>query len=76
MTAPLDQRLDRVSNRDSVEIEEVMSRVRNQLPEDEKIKLADFVIKNDKDMEHLRKQVEKIHKQLMEMAVDAEKNKK
>lgn len=65
VTAPLDMRMKRVSERDQVQIEEVMARVRNQLPEAEKVKLADFVIKNDNGLENLRKQVKKIHEQLM-----------
>jgi dephospho-CoA kinase len=65
VTAPLEKRMKRVSQRDSIEMEEVMARVRNQLPEVKKVKLADFVIKNDKDLEHLQKQVNKIHTQLM-----------
>ena len=65
VAAPLNTRMKRVSTRDQIEIEEVMARVRNQLPEKEKIKLADFVIKNDKDLAHLKKQVLKIHGQLI-----------
>ena len=65
VTAPLNTRMKRVSLRDSVEIDEVMTRVRNQLPEEEKVKLADIVIKNDKDLEHLKKQVLKIHELLL-----------
>jgi dephospho-CoA kinase len=64
--APLETRVNRVSNRDKVEIEEVMARVRNQLPEDEKLKLADMVITNDGDLHHLEQQVKQIHEQLMQ----------
>ena len=64
--APLETRVNRVSNRDKVEIEEVMARVRNQLPEDEKLKLADMVITNDGDLQHLEQQVKQIHEQLMQ----------
>lgn len=65
VTAPIDTRMKRVSHRDQVDIEEVQARVRNQLPEKDKIKLADFVIKNDKDLVALHKQVMKIHEQLL-----------
>ena len=66
VTAPLDVRMKRVSERDHASIEDVMARVRNQISEKEKVKLADFVIRNDKDTTHLQKQVEKIHKNLLE----------
>lgn len=65
VTAPLDTRINRVKERDAIELEEVMARVRNQMPEDEKAQLADFIIKNDKDLEHLKQQVMKIHEQLL-----------
>ena len=66
VTAPLDLRMKRVSERDQTSIEEVMARVRNQMAEEEKVKLADFVIHNNKDTAHLQKQVEKIHQSLLE----------
>jgi len=67
VTAPLDMRINRVKTRDEIQLEEIMARVRNQMPEEEKVKLADFVIRNDKDLNHLRKQVVKIHEQLVEL---------
>ncbi|MDB5284103.1 MAG: dephospho-CoA kinase, partial [Bacteroidota bacterium] len=66
VTAPLETRVDRVSKRDKLEAEDVMARVRNQLPDEEKIKLANFVIHNDGDLQHLEDQVKKIHQQLLE----------
>lgn len=68
VTAPCEMRMQRVSQRDQVEIEEVMQRVRHQLSEEEKIKLADFVIVNDKDIHHLQTEVEKLHTKIMKLA--------
>jgi dephospho-CoA kinase len=65
VTAPMDLRMQRVSHRDQVDTEEVIARIKNQLPDEEKIKLADFVITNDKDLENLRTQVLAIHHQLI-----------
>ena len=67
ITAPLSIRIDRIINRDGIALEEIMSRVNNQLPQEEKVKLADYVIENDKDLEHLKKQVIKIHQQLVDL---------
>lgn len=47
ISAPPEIRADRVINRDSVSMEEVKIRMENQLSEEEKNKLADFVIIND-----------------------------
>jgi dephospho-CoA kinase len=66
--APLEMRVHRVTERDHADVDEIMARVKNQLAEDEKVKLADFVIHNDKDLNYLREQVGKIHQQLLELS--------
>jgi dephospho-CoA kinase len=65
VTAPLHTRTERVSQRDQINTAEVTARVHNQLPEEEKVKLADFVIKNDGDLTHLHRQVIAIHEMLL-----------
>lgn len=47
VTAPEITRVQRVMKRDNASAKEVMSRIANQWPEDEKIKLSDFVIHAD-----------------------------
>lgn len=47
VTAPEITRVQRVMKRDNASAKEVMSRIANQWPEDEKIKLSDFVIYAD-----------------------------
>lgn len=47
VTAPLDMRIQRVMMRDNIDKESVLSRVKNQMPEEEKLKLTDFIIEND-----------------------------
>jgi dephospho-CoA kinase len=64
VTAPIHMRVNRVSQRDNVSLDTVMLRVRNQLPDEEKIKFADFVIVNDRDINHLHQQVLQINEQL------------
>ncbi|MCW5909038.1 MAG: dephospho-CoA kinase [Chitinophagales bacterium] len=68
VTAPQNVRVKRVVERDNVSSSDVMARMQNQLPEEEKVKLADFVIVNDNDKEHLKQQVLKIHQQLVELS--------
>lgn len=65
VTAPFDLRLQRVVSRDNVQREQVLARMKAQLPEEEKIKLADFVIQNNGDKALLEEQVLKIHQQLL-----------
>lgn len=73
VTAPLAIRLKRVSDRDNISTEDIMARVKHQLPEEEKVKLADFVITNDKDIDHLKEQVLVIHKQLVQLSTEQPK---
>lgn len=47
VTAPLPIRVKRVMERDAVTEEQVMERINKQLSDEEKLKLADFVIIND-----------------------------
>ena len=63
VTAPLELRIERVMRRDGVTREAVEARIRQQMPEEEKVRLADFVIVND-GAHGLIGQVWAIHQQL------------
>lgn len=62
--APLDFRIKRVMERDKCTKEHVEARIKNQMSEEEKIFLSDFVIYNDNTMS-LIEQVIAIHNQLL-----------
>lgn len=47
VTAPERLRIERVMRRDGLSAEQVRARMKHQLPEAEKVRLADFVIEND-----------------------------
>ena len=65
VTAPDDLRIKRVMARDQVSAEDVKKRMANQMPQDDKIQLADFIIQNDGSMP-LLKQIIHIHEQLLQ----------
>ena len=67
VTAPKEIRMQRVIARDSITITEVESRDARQMPEEEKIKLADFRIKND-DTQLVIPQVLALHQQFSALA--------
>jgi len=46
VTAPENIRINRVIARDKLTLEEVNSRIKNQIPESEKIKFADYILNN------------------------------
>jgi dephospho-CoA kinase len=65
VTAPYELRIQRVIDRDHVLREDVINRMQNQLPEEESLKMADFVIKND-GSDFVIKQVLDIDKRIKE----------
>ena len=66
VTAPLDLRIERTMKRDHVTKDEVLLRIQNQLPDEEKIKLADYVIHNIK-LEDTYNQIDELLKVLYKM---------
>ena len=62
--APLEIRIKRVMERDGAKREEVLDRVSKQMPDEEKVKKAVFVIYNDGD-KSLIEQVVTIHRSLI-----------
>jgi dephospho-CoA kinase len=66
VTAPQNICIKRVMIRDSILKNEILQRIKNQLPEQEKIKMSDFVIYND-EKQLLIPQVLYIHKKILEM---------
>jgi dephospho-CoA kinase len=67
VTAPLELRIDRVMKRDGLTRKEIKSRDARQLPEEKKIQLADYVIRND-DTELVIPQVLELHQQFLALA--------
>lgn len=61
--SPLDIRIKRVMQRDGVEEISVLNRVKQQMPDEDKLKLVDFIIYND-EQHSLEDQVLEIHHQL------------
>ena len=65
--APLDKKIQRLQKRDQSTLEEIQARMNHQWTDQEKVKLADFVIEND-DLEHTQKAVERLHQILLKSA--------
>lgn len=66
VSSPQEIRIKRVVKRDNTTIESIEQRIKNQLPEEELIKKADFVIVNDENMPVVE-QIIKIHEQLLNL---------
>lgn len=54
VSSPEGTRIDRIKVRDGVNEEQIKNRIRNQMSEDHKKKLADFVIENNKSLIELK----------------------
>lgn len=67
VTAPLETRISRVIQRDATTRELSTERVKSQMPEEEKISFADYIIKND-GTQLLLPQVISVHRELTELS--------
>ena len=61
---PREKQIERLIERDGMSREEAVERLGAQLPIDEKLSWADFVINNEKILEETKKQVEELWKTL------------
>ena len=66
VTAPEDERIERVVSRNNLTIAEVRERIRNQLPQEELIKRSDYIIKNS-EQDMIIPAVLEIHHKLLEL---------
>jgi dephospho-CoA kinase len=66
VTSPEDIRIERVCKRDNVYKKDVLLRIKNQWSDEQKVKLADFVINND-GQNLIISQVMQIHKALCDI---------
>jgi len=65
--APGDKQIERLIERDGISREGAVNRLRAQLPIDEKLNRADFVIYNEKTLEETKRQVEDLWQALNDM---------
>lgn len=67
VSAPQELRIERVKERDGIDREAVLSRMKKQMDEEKKMGLCDFVIKND-EHQLVIPQVLKLHEQFLQMS--------
>ena len=69
VSSPLELRLARVIKRDQALKEDVLARINKQMPEEEKEKLADFIVYNN-ESQFLIVQVLELHKKILRLIHD------
>ncbi|MGB9627020.1 MAG: dephospho-CoA kinase [Thermodesulfobacteriota bacterium] len=62
--APDDQRIERVRRRDGMSEEEAKRVISSQMPQEEKLKVADFVIRNEGSLEETRQKAKELFREL------------
>jgi len=67
VTAPIEIRIKRLLKRDNTSKEKIEAIMKNQWTDEEKVKQSHFVIENI-ELENTKKQVEKIHKEILKKA--------
>jgi dephospho-CoA kinase len=67
VTATTDTRMARVKARDSLTTDDVLARMRAQMPEQEKRQRADYIVHNDGDLDDLRREVEYLISRFLRM---------
>lgn len=60
------QRVERVMKRDGLKRDEIITRIRRQIPLEDKREWADFVIDNNGSLQDLQQQCQKVYDQLLE----------
>lgn len=64
--APLAERIERIRRRNGLSVEEVLKRVNAQMPLEEKLRLADYVVENTGPLLALRRKVRALYSWLLE----------
>jgi len=67
VTAPEEERISRVLKRDNTSEKKIKAIIRNQWPEEDKVKRSDYVI-NNSTLNQTLKQVQSLHKKLLRRA--------
>jgi len=66
--APEDLQIQRASNRDGVEADDIKLIIKAQISREKRLQMADDIIKNNRDLQFLQDQVTILHEQYLEMA--------
>ena len=66
VVAPEEERIERVIRRNNLTREQVLERIKNQMPDEEKIRLSDFVI-NNSEREMIIPSILEIHEKILSL---------
>ena len=72
VAASRETQVERLENRDDLERSAALSRIDSQMPLQEKIAVADWVIDNDGSLSETRRQVETVFHEIQEQVADGQ----
>lgn len=70
------QQIERLKGRDGISPEEALRILSAQMPVEEKVKLADYVIRNEGSIEEVKKRAKEVFKELKKVALQSKKDAK
>jgi dephospho-CoA kinase len=73
VTTTQTQQIERLKDRDGAKPEEALRIVSSQMPLEEKVKLANFVIRNEGSLEETKKRAREVFKELKKVALQTKK---
>ncbi len=65
--APDERRIEWIKKRSGLSIQQIRKIIQSQISREKRLKLADDVINNDQDLEHLYQQVESLHQKYLQL---------
>ena len=68
------QQIERLRNRNGMEEEEAQKVIASQMPLEEKLKVADFIIRNEGSLDEMKRRVKEVFQELKRMAVQTKKS--
>jgi dephospho-CoA kinase len=73
VTSTQKQQIERLKERDGISSEEALRILSSQMPVEDKVKLADFVIRNEGSRQETKKKTREVYKQLNKVVVQTKK---
>ena len=64
VASKMSDRIERIKKRDNLTRKEILERIKKQIPIEEKVKWADFVIKNDESIDSLKNKAKILYRKL------------
>jgi dephospho-CoA kinase len=76
VTSTQTQQIERLKERDGISSEEALRIFSSQMPVEDKVRLADFVIRNEGSFQETKKKTREVYKELKKIVVQTRKNTK